>query len=128
MCGALQSASLTDNQKLDTDLAGQMLTVYLKPAGVVISGVQTAANVTQPNIIASKVASCLQHMPGSVSSALQKFTSFLLIAVIRAKYHFAYSLGNPPLKILKRGALEGPISIVCVCQEHMCTGLMWLSG
>lgn len=56
MCGAVQSASLTNNQVLNTDLAGQSLTVYLKqPAGVVISGVQTAANVTQANIVADKV-------------------------------------------------------------------------
>ncbi|EIE24036.1 FAS1 domain-containing protein [Coccomyxa subellipsoidea C-169] len=51
---AAQSSSLTDNQVLATDLPGQSLTVYLKPSGVVISGVQTAANVTQANIVASK--------------------------------------------------------------------------
>lgn len=56
----VQSASLTDNQVLATDLPGQSLTVYLKPSGVVISGVQTAANVTQANIVASKVT---PHLP-----------------------------------------------------------------
>jgi uncharacterized surface protein with fasciclin (FAS1) repeats len=51
---AAQSASLTANQKLATLLPGQELTVYLNGPQVIISGVQTAANVTQPNIVASK--------------------------------------------------------------------------
>ena len=54
----LQSGSLTNGQVLPTDLSGQTLTVYLGPA-VTISGVQTAANVTQADIPASKV--CLPH-------------------------------------------------------------------
>lgn len=52
----LQSQSLADNQTLTTMLPGQTLTVYLKgPGRVVISGVQTAANVTQADIKADKV-------------------------------------------------------------------------
>lgn len=58
LCGGVQSPSLTNNQVLATDLPGQSLTVFLKGPGVVISGVQTAANVTQPNIIADRVC-CL---------------------------------------------------------------------
>ena len=52
----LQSQSLADNQTLSTLLPGQDLTVFLKgPGRVVISGVQTAANVTQADIKADKV-------------------------------------------------------------------------
>ena len=54
----LQSQSLKDNQTLTTMLPSQTLTVYLKgPGRVVISGVQTAANVTQADIVADKVGS-----------------------------------------------------------------------
>lgn len=55
LCGVTQSPSLSDNQKLATLLPGQELTVYLNGPQVIISGVQTAANVTQANIVASKV-------------------------------------------------------------------------
>lgn len=52
----LQANSLADNQTLTTLLPGQNVTVYLKPVNrVVISGVQTAANVTQADVRASKV-------------------------------------------------------------------------
>ena len=51
----LQSTMLTDNEVLPTLLPGQNLTVFLKNGGVVVGGVQTAANVTQANILASKV-------------------------------------------------------------------------
>ena len=53
----MQSTSLADNQTLTTLLPGQNLTVYLKgPGRVVISGAQTAANVTQADIRADKVS------------------------------------------------------------------------
>jgi hypothetical protein len=50
-----QSPSLANGQVLTTLLPGQNLTIFLKNNGVVVSGVQTAANVTQANILASKV-------------------------------------------------------------------------
>ena len=52
---ATQSPSLANGQVLTTLLPGQNLTIFLKNNGVVVSGVQTAANVTQANILASKV-------------------------------------------------------------------------
>ena len=56
LCCRLQSNSLADNQTLTTMLPGQDLTVYVKgPGRIVISGVQTAANVTQADIRADKV-------------------------------------------------------------------------
>lgn len=66
--GFVQSASLTENQKLATLLPGQELTVYLNGPQVIISGVQTAANVTQPNIVASKVMPVSPWLPSTVSS------------------------------------------------------------
>ena len=61
LCACMpQSTSLENSEVLPTLLTGQNLTVFLKNDGVVISGVQTAANVTQPNISASKVTPCFQ--------------------------------------------------------------------
>lgn len=50
---AAQSPSLANGQVLATLLPGQNLTIYTGN-GVTVSGVQTAANVTQANILASK--------------------------------------------------------------------------
>lgn len=62
-CVSAQSTSLTNNQILPTLLAGQNLTIFTGNR-VTVSGVQTAANVTQANIVADKVGMfslCLAH-------------------------------------------------------------------
>ena len=83
MSCCLQSQSLADNQTLTTLLPGQTLTVYLKgPGRVVISGVQTAANVTQADIMADKVPA-VARMP---------LPSCVLLSTLTASYTEGWKL------------------------------------
>ena len=65
MCASAQAASLTNNEVLPTLLPGQNVTIFLTNGRVVASGVQTAANVTQANVVADKVGTPLLPSPRS---------------------------------------------------------------
>ena len=55
MTGVLQSTQLMSNMALPT-LLGEYLSVGLFPGAVTIYGIDSAANVTQANIVAGKVS------------------------------------------------------------------------